>query len=84
MLETFMERNITPWRRAVVGDLTSAFNFANPNEGHVGLPNTTGFLPSVAELAGGNTNTFQPTLNTVLIGVPTQEKGIRPARALTS
>ena len=25
-----IEQNITPWRRAVVGDLTSAFNFARP------------------------------------------------------
>jgi phospholipase C len=36
----------------------------------------------VAELAGGNTTTFVPTLNGVIIGVPAQEKGIRPARAL--
>jgi phospholipase C len=26
------ERNISPWRRAVAGDLTSVFNFANPND----------------------------------------------------
>jgi phospholipase C len=26
------ERNISPWRRAVTGDLTSVFNFANPND----------------------------------------------------
>jgi phospholipase C len=25
------ENNITKWRRAVIGDLTSAFNFASPN-----------------------------------------------------
>ena len=25
------EANISPWRRAVAGDLTSVFNFANPN-----------------------------------------------------
>ena len=25
------ERNISPWRRAVCGDLTSVFNFKNPN-----------------------------------------------------
>ena len=25
------EKNISPWRRAVLGDLTSAFNFATPN-----------------------------------------------------
>ncbi len=42
----------------------------------------TVFCRPVAELAGGNVNTFQPTLNSVIIGVPPQEKGIRPARAL--
>ena len=29
------EPNISPWRRAVAGDLTSVFNFANPNDAHV-------------------------------------------------
>ena len=76
------EKNLSPWRRAVAGDLTSVFNFANPNNHHVSLPGTDGFLPSVLELSGGNVNTFQPTLNDVIIGVPAQEKGIRPARAL--
>ncbi len=46
------------------------------------LPSTTAYLPSVAELVGGNVNTFVPTLDSVIIGVPAQEKGIRPARAL--
>jgi phospholipase C len=36
----------------------------------------------VDELAGGNTTTFTPTLNTVNVGVPEQEKGKLPARAL--
>jgi phospholipase C len=76
------ERNISPWRRAVAGDLTSVFNFANPNDAPANLPGTDGYLPPPAELAGGNTNTFQPTLNSVILGVPAQEKGIRPARAL--
>ena len=76
------ESNISPWRRAVVGDLTSVFNFTNPNDAPVSLPDTTGYLPPVAELAGGNTTTFVPTPNDLLIGVPAQEKGIRPARAL--
>jgi phospholipase C len=39
------ETNITPWRRAVVGDLTSAFDFAHPNESVPALPPTTGYLP---------------------------------------
>jgi phospholipase C len=76
------ERNITPWRRAVAGDLTSVFNFEDPNHDHASLPGTDGYLPPPAELAGGNVNTFQPTPNGVIIGVPKQEKGIRPARAL--
>jgi phospholipase C len=73
------EKNITPWRRAVVGDLTSAFNFANPNNREVDLPSTENFLPSVFELAGGNVNDIPIT---PIIGVPPQEKGIRPSRAL--
>ena len=37
-----MEPNISPWRRAVCGDLTSAFNFANPNnEPFPELPDTS-------------------------------------------
>jgi phospholipase C len=76
------EANISPWRRAVCSDLTAAFNFVNPNDEHVGLPSTTGFLPPTDELAGGNTNTFNPTLSSVIVGLPAQEKGIRPARAL--
>ncbi|HEV7968345.1 MAG TPA: phospholipase C, phosphocholine-specific [Candidatus Acidoferrales bacterium] len=77
-----LEGNISPWRRAVTGDLTSVFNFASPNDHQAQLPSTTDFLPSVNELAGGNVNTFVPTQNDVIIGVPTQERGLRPARAL--
>ena len=76
------EPNISPWRRTVVGDLTSVFNFANPNRGHFKLPSTTGFLPSIAELSGGSVDDFIPSVDTVIIGVPKQEKGVRPARAL--
>jgi phospholipase C len=76
------ERNISPWRRAVAGDLTSLFNFANPNAAPVRLPETDSFLPPVAELAGGDTTTFVPTPNGVFYGVPRQERGVRPARAL--
>jgi phospholipase C len=74
--------NISPWRRAVAGDLTTMFNFANPNSAPVSLPDTTGFLSSPNELAGGSVPTFTPTLDSVIIGIPAQEKGIRPARAL--
>jgi phospholipase C len=77
-----VEKNISPWRRAVVGDLTSVFNFVNPNDVPAIPPGTDAYLPPVAELAGGNVNSFQPALSTVIVGVPVQEKGIRPARAL--
>jgi phospholipase C len=76
------ERNLSPWRRAVAGDLTSAFNFVNPNAAPPSLPNTDGYLPPVPELRGRSVNSFVPTLGDVTIGVPVQEKGIRPARAL--
>lgn len=79
-------RNVTPWRRAVCGDLTSVFNFKDPNDDHdhrVRLPSTAGFLPSAGELSG---TVFGPdidvSLNNVFVGVPKQEKGVRPARSL--
>jgi phospholipase C len=66
----------------VAGDLTSVFNFANPNDAPVSLPSTAGFLPPPSELNGGPGTTFIPGLNSVIAGIPVQEKGIRPARAL--
>ena len=77
-----VENNISPWRRTVAGDLTTAFNFTNPNESHARLPSTDAFLPPVNELAGGNVDTFIPAPSQILIGLPKQEKGVRPARAL--
>jgi len=76
------EANISPWRRAVAGDLTSMFNFASPNLQMITLPKTDGFLPPVDELAGGNVQTFIPSLGTVIVGIPPQEQGVRPTRAL--
>jgi phospholipase C len=76
------ESNISPWRRAVAGDLTSVFDFSKTNQSKIKLTDTDGFLPPRAELAGGNTTTFVPSLDDVIIGVPAQEKGVRPARAL--
>jgi phospholipase C len=77
-----MEPNISPWRRKVTGDLTSCFNFADPDNSHAKLPKTDDFLPSIPELAGNDLQTFIPSVNGVILGVPAQEKGVRPARAL--
>ena len=73
-----VEPNITPWRRAVAGDLTSVFDFKTPNDHKVELPSTAAYVPPDDE-----THPDYPiTLSNVTIGVPTQERGIRPARAL--
>jgi len=64
------------------------FNFKNPNgdrdeDDRVKLPSTNGYLPSVGELSGtSRPPNLVPTKDDVIIGVPAQEKGIRPARAL--
>src|SRR5262249_48876330 len=78
------EDNISPWRRAVVGDLTTCFNFKNPDgqTANLHLPKTDDFLPPPSELAGHTPDTFTPTKSGVIVGVPEQEKGVRPARAL--
>ncbi len=80
-----IEPNITPWRRAVAGDLTSIFNFVNPNEHKVKLPSTAGYVPPEANsnpnYASGRPS-YPVSPSNVLIGLPTQEQGIRPARAL--
>jgi phospholipase C len=76
------ENNLSPWRRAVTGDLTTVFNFRNPNDAAAQLPSTNGYVPPPSELAGTDGTTYEPTLSGVIIGVPKQEKGVRPARAL--
>src|SRR5262249_51061916 len=69
-------------------DLTSVFDFKNPNgdrdeHDRVKLPSTASFLPSVGELSGtSRPPTIVPTKDGAIIGVPAQEKGVRPARAL--
>ncbi|MEV0714737.1 phosphocholine-specific phospholipase C [Asanoa sp. NPDC050611] len=73
-----VESNITPWRRAVVGDLTSAFDFRTPNRSRsVKLPDTDDFKPD-------NLIRFpdQVPVPPVDQAVPRQEKGVKPARAL--
>lgn len=73
------EPNISPWRRAVCGDLTSIFNFATPNDDDLlrGLPPTAGAAARAAALPGTVTPAApaQP-------GAARQEAGTRPSRAL--
>ncbi|MBB6146072.1 phospholipase C [Silvibacterium bohemicum] len=71
------EPNITAWRRAVSGDLTSAFNFASPNDATVPLPSTTSYIPPDNQRHDDYVPV--PPANQAL---PVQEPGTRPARAV--
>jgi phospholipase C len=73
-----VEPNITKWRRAVAGDLTSIFNFATPNERKARLPSTAGYVPP----DGDRHDDYPVSPSNIVLGVPAQEPGIRPARAL--
>jgi phospholipase C len=72
-----IETNITPWRRAVSGDLTTAFDFKTPNTRRVILPGTDAFKPD--DLVRHDDEVPVPPVNASL---PGQERGVRPARAL--
>jgi phospholipase C len=72
-----IENNITPWRRAVCGDLTSAFNFKSPNDSKVTLPSTVAYAPPNDQ----RHNSYVPTPPTTQ-SMPVQETGIRPARGV--
>ena len=77
-----MEPNISAWRRAVLGDLTSAFNFRRPN--HKPFP----VLPSLTQDEASAIRAAQEQLGQVAIpfgaagAVPVQPAGVRPSRAL--
>jgi phospholipase C len=72
-----IEKNITTWRRAVAGDLTSAFNFKNPNASVPSLPSTAAYVPpdSIRH------DDYIPPVPAVQ-SLPKQEPGVRPARAV--
>jgi phospholipase C len=73
------EPNISPWRRAVTGDLMSCFNFATPNDDRIlaGLPDTAG--PDRRSRALRRTTAPTPAAAPEL---PAQDWGVRRSRAL--
>jgi phospholipase C len=74
------ETNIPAWRRAVCGDLTSAFNFRSPNEGLSPLPPTV--APPASDIKTGiRYDNYHPVPPTTQV-MPQQEPGVRPARPL--
>jgi phospholipase C len=80
----FMERrfgvhepNISPWRRAVCGDLTAAFDFSHKDTEPVTLPSTDGYQPPDRDRHPDYVPT--PPASPAL---PKQERGERPTRPL--
>ena len=71
------EPNISPWRRAVTGDLTSAFDFSRADARAPSLPDTSQHATRVVAAC----KLAKPTVPATF-PVPRQEPGIRPARAL--
>lgn len=71
-----MEPNISPWRRAVAGDLTSMFDFEQ-TQGWPSLPDTTGWIARTDAQAKLPSPTVPANER-----LPVQEKGQRPARPL--
>jgi phospholipase C len=73
-----VEPNISAWRRAVCGDLTTAFNFFDPNHEPIpSLPDTSDADRIVAEQSR-----LPAPKPPAVSGAPQQERGIKPSRAL--
>ncbi|MFI2646109.1 phosphocholine-specific phospholipase C [Micromonospora fulviviridis] len=71
------EPQITPWRRTVAGDLTSAFDFSRSVTGLAALPDTSAMKPQDRL----RHKTYYPP-RPASTKMPTQEPGTRPARPL--
>lgn len=71
------EPNISPWRRAVCGDLTSCFDFKTPNEAVAELPATADTAQRAKALPG---RTKPPT--PAEPAAPIQATGVRRSRPL--
>ncbi|MFJ3771777.1 phosphocholine-specific phospholipase C [Streptomyces sp. NPDC090075] len=71
------EPNISPWRRAVSGDLTGAFDFSRKDTKPVALPSTDGYQPP-----DGNRHPDYVPTPPANPSLPRQERGSRPTRPL--
>ncbi|HEY1562828.1 MAG TPA: phospholipase C, phosphocholine-specific [Caulobacteraceae bacterium] len=70
--------HITPWRRAMTGDLTSVFDFAAGDRTPTVLPDTATYIARAAAQA----SLPRPQAPSTPGPLPRQEPGFRPARAL--
>ncbi|MEU7511525.1 phosphocholine-specific phospholipase C [Streptomyces sp. NPDC042898] len=71
------EPNISPWRRAICGDLTSAFDFTRTDTQPAPLPPTAGYYPP-----DKNRHPDFPATAPAVGTMPRQEPGTKPTRPL--
>ncbi|WP_175750128.1 phosphocholine-specific phospholipase C [Burkholderia pyrrocinia] len=76
-----METNISPWRRAICGDLTSALDFSKSDATLPTLPSTQAYVAQ-ADLQCSRASSQTAPASTAQQVVTAQESGTRPARAL--
>ncbi len=76
-----METNISPWRRAICGDLTSALDFSKSDATLPALPSTQAYVAQ-ADLQCSRASSQTAPASTAQQVVTAQEPGTRPARAL--
>ncbi len=74
------EPNISPWRRAVCGDLTSAFDWSRSEPRKIALPDPAALMRKSDESCRLPTPGLPAVSSAADMG--TQEPGTRPARAL--
>jgi len=67
--------NLSAWRRATVGDLTSAFNFTKPDTSIPSLPSTLAAIPTIISECESNLAGFSPYTLPTPQTMPTQETG---------
>jgi phospholipase C len=72
------EPNVTPWRRAVCGDLTAAFDFESASDHFPKLPDVTRYAPNTSNQNPTQVHPVPPAVGSV----PTQEHGVRRSRRL--
>jgi phospholipase C len=71
--------NLSTWRRATVGDLTTALNFKKVDTSVPGLPSTVNAIPQIIQQCAANLAGTTPYAVPATQSLPTQEAGT-PAR----
>jgi phospholipase C len=70
--------NLSAWRRATVGDMTSAFNFSKVDSSIPSLPSTTDALQAIITECANNLAGFTAYTLPATQAMPTQESGTAP------